>query len=456
MTYVSLQVPAIGNDGLLAWLANVKGAGVKSKAMLIGGNPASAMYSKGDPVPDLAGAVFSKLKTPVVDGAGRVAFIGTFTGSGITVKNNTAIFAMQPGGATSRVARLGDPAPDSPGAFAKFTAMDSADGETAYVATLSGKTSGVWAWDGTNHRRVLGSGDPLTVAAASKSVSSISLLGAVPGSPGHPRSHRGGELAMSVGFSDKSKGIALSTLDAGAWTTSVLALTAQPSAFGGTWKTFGPAALAAPGTIALSTTLAGVSKTNDTAIVLLRDGADPVLIAREGEPSPAGLNYKSFSDPVANSDGVISFAAKLGGASSTNDDVLVQVDALGTASVVARESDSVPDVSGVSWKKFVSFALPGQQDGGPIILAQVAGAGVTKKNNLGVWAQASDGSLVLVARTGTPITVNGSSKTPSKLVLLNALPPVQGSGRSFNEAHRVAFLATFTDGSQAIQVVRVP
>lgn len=458
MTFVSLQVPAIGNDGLIAWLSNIKGPGVKSKSVLIGGRPATALLGKGDPVPEFGTSfAFSKLKTPVVDSAGRITFIGTFAGPGVSVKNNTAIFAMQPGGATARIARIGDPAPDAGGrTFAKLTAMDSSDGETAYLATLSGKVSGVWAWDGTTNRRVLNSGTTIDTPVGSKSVSTVSLLNAVPGSPGHPRSHRGGELAMSLGFSDKSKGIALGQLSGETWTTSVLGLTGQATGFGGTWKTFGPAALAEPGVVVLSATLAGSSKVDDTAIVCL-GGGDPVLIARESQSSPvSGTTYKSFTDPVANSSGLISFAAKIGGAVASNDDILVLVDALGTSSAVARERDPVPNLPGITWKKFVSFALPAGENSGPIFLAQIAGSGVTKKNNLGLWAHASDGSLVLLARTGQTLKVMGVPKTPTKLTLLNALPPVQGSGRSFNEVQRIAFLATFTDGSQAIQIMRIP
>jgi hypothetical protein len=216
--------------------------------------------------------------------------------------------------------------------------------------------------------------------------------------------------------------------------------------------------LAAPGTVAFAATLGGTTPADDRAIVLL-GGVDPVQIAREGQSSPiTGTIYKSFTDPVANSDGLISFAAKIagGGATVTNDDVLVRRDAAGASSVVVREQDPVPGLTGITWKKFVSFALPAGQDAGPIFLAQVAGLGVTKKNNLGLWARGSDGVLVLLARTGDSMMVNGISKTPTKLALLNALTPVQGSGRSFNDTLRVAFLATFTDGTQAIQILRVP
>jgi hypothetical protein len=460
MTFASLQVPAIGDDGLIAWLSNVKGVGVKSKPLLLGGNPATALFGKGDAVPDLGGAIlFTALRTPVTDSAGRVVFSGTFAGPGVTKKNNVALFATQPGGATARIARTGDSVPEALGqTFLKFTAMDASDGETAFVAQLTGKGTGVWAWDGTANSRVLGNGVMLDTPLGPKSVGTISLLGSVPGSPGHPRSHRAGELAMRVGFTDKSSAIAVAQRNGVDWTTSVLALGGQPAGISGTWKSFGPAALAAPGSVALAVTLAGTTPADDRAIVLLSQD-DPVQIARESQPGPImGTTFKALSDPVANSDGLISFTAKIGGLGVTNanDGVLARRDASGTTTVVIREADPVPGLTGVTWRKVVSYALPPGEDAGPIFLAQLSGLGVTKKNNLGLWARGSDGALVLLARTGNSMMVNGSPKTPTKLVLLNALPPVQGSGRSFNETLRVAFLATFTDGTQAIQIVRVP
>jgi hypothetical protein len=460
MVFASLQVPAIGDDGVVAWLSSVKGPSVKSKQLLLGGNPATALFGKGDAVPDFGGPIhFSKLGTPVCDSAGRVVFSATFAGPGVTTKNNVALFATEPGGPTARIARSGDAAPDFLGkTFAKFKAVDASDGETAFLAQLSGKTTGVLAWDGTASHRVLGTGEMVTTPVGAKSVSSISLLSAVPGSPGHPRSHRAGELAMLVGFSDKTKGILMTEGSGDTWTNSVVAVSGQPTGIGGTWKSFGPAALAAPGTVVFAATLGGTTQADDRAIVLL-GGVDPLEIAREGQASPiAGANYKSFTDPVANSDGLVSFIAKITGAGAmpANDDVLVRRDAAGTSTVVVREQDPVPDLTGITWKKFVSFALPEGEDAGPIFLAQVAGPGVTRKNNLGLWARASDGALVLLARTGDSILIDGAPKTPTKLTLLNALPPVQGSGRSFNDALRVAFLATFTDATQAVYIVRIP
>jgi len=210
--------------------------------------------------------------------------------------------------------------------------------------------------------------------------------------------------------------------------------------------------------VAVLATLDGLSKSTDTAVVLL--SADQVVpIAREGEQSPvAGTTYKSFSDPVANAEGAVAFTAALNGAavSKSNGSALFIRNAAGELASLARLGEAAAGIPGVTWSKFVSFALPSGEDSGPIFVAEVSGPGVTKKNNLGLWAQDSTGNLILLARTGSSVPDGPSGKTLSRLTLLNPLPPTQGSARSFNDTRRITYLATFTDSTQAIIVVRVP
>jgi hypothetical protein len=215
-------------------------------------------------------------------------------------------------------------------------------------------------------------------------------------------------------------------------------------------KSFGPTALAKPGSVVVLATLEGLSKTGDSAVLLI-DATGVVPIAREGEASPAGGTYQSFSDPVANADGSVAFAAEL----STGPALFLR-NAQGQLSVVAQSGQPAPEASGATWKKFVSFALPDGSESGVIVLAEVTGAGVSKKNKLGLWAQDETGNLVFIARAGSAIPGGDASKIVSKLAVLNALPPAQGSSRSYNDERSIAFLATFTDRSQAIQLVRLP
>jgi len=182
-------------------------------------------------------------------------------------------------------------------------------------------------------------------------------------------------------------------------------------------------------------------------------------VARESQPTPiTNTTFGRLSDPVANAEGVVSFTSTMKGdeVNRTNASALFLRDAAGNVTQVARQHDSATGGGGATWQKFTSFALPSGPDAGPIFLASLSGSGVNATNNLGLWARASDGTLMLLARTGNPAPAGDHTDVLYKMNLLGALPPAQGSARSYNGARRVAFLATFKNGTQAIEVVRIP
>jgi hypothetical protein len=123
---------------------------------------------------------------------------------------------------------------------------------------------------------------------------------------------------------------------------------------------------------------------------------------------------------------------------------------------VARLGEVAPEAGGARWKKFTSFALPSGDDRGPLLLAELGGPGVTKKNRTALYARGAGGAWLKLARTGEPLALGGGARPLTRLALLNALPPVPGSARSFDDAGRVAALATFAGGQQAIVIFRVP
>jgi hypothetical protein len=460
-TYASLQVPAVGDEGCLAWVSRVRTPGSKKlKTMLIGGDPVRALFAQGDQVPGLpGGTTFASFQAPVCDDEGRVVFMAGLAGAGVGKKDRAAIFATEPGGVTTMVARLGTPATGIAGAtLSSFIALDASGGETLYVAKTSGSTrTGVWAWDGQTTRLVTSTGVQITTSGGSKTVSAVSLLGAVPGSPGHDRSHRGGQVALRLTFSDKSNAIGHAKLDGEQWTLALQAMSSQDTGFGGTWKSFGPPALGAAGSTAAIGQVANGSAATTTALAVFdQDGSAEVI--RAGDPATAGTTMVSFADPVANTDGAIAFTAKVSGAgiSKTKATRLFVVPPGGEMTMIAAQGQPSGAGAGTEWQKIVSYALPEGTNSEPIFLATFTGPGVTKKNNLGLWTRKSDGSYLMIARTGQPATGLTSAKVIKKLTLLNALPPVPGSARSFNAARSVAYLATFTDGTQAVQVQRLP
>ncbi|MGV3532811.1 MAG: DUF7453 family protein, partial [Chthoniobacteraceae bacterium] len=456
-TYQSLQVPSIGDDGSLAWVARVRLPGQKQPVlMLIGGASPTKLFGAGDPVPGIPGATFKKFHPPVSDDTGRTIFAAMLKGSGIQKSSNTALFAANPDGTTKVIARLGDSATGLPGAtLKKFVAVDAEGGETVFVADTSSKgQTGVWTWDGTNVQLVAATGKPATTASGTKTIKKLALLGNVPGSPGHNRGHQAGRVALRLTFTDKTEGIACASLVEGQWEMSVQMLGGSATGFGGAWAKFGAPALNATGRSVVHGTVANGGPQSAIAIF---DESGPMEVVRAGDSLTPGTTLSSFLDPVANSAGTIAFAAKVGGPgiNKANALRLVVVPPGGELEVVAAQGQPTP-IAGTTWKKFNSYALPEGETARPLLLATIAGSSVTKKNNLGLWSQNADGTLRLLARTGFPIPGSSNPRLLSRMTLLNALTPVQGSARSFNASRSIAYLATFQDGSQAIQVQRLP
>ena len=80
--------------------------------------------------------------------------------------------------------------------------------------------------------------------------------------------------------------------------------------------------------------------------------------------------------------------------------------------------------------------------------------GVTAKSASGVWACDFTGAPRLLFRTGDTNIIGG--KTLKSFTLLNATVGSMGVTRSFNDAAKVVWLASFTDTTTAIITTNVP
>lgn len=128
----------LNDAGEAAFVGYLTGAGVTAAndAGLFTSN--GLIAREGDAAPGAGGATYAFFGDPSLNNSGETAFVSILAGAGVTVENNSAIFA-----AGALVARKGDAAPGAGGAL--FAFLDTATtpalndaGDTAFIATLAG------------------------------------------------------------------------------------------------------------------------------------------------------------------------------------------------------------------------------------------------------------------------------------------------------------------------------
>jgi hypothetical protein len=150
------------------------------------------------------------------------------------------------------------------------------------------------------------------------------------------------------------------------------------------------------------------------------------------------------------------FLAGLTGTGVTSaNDFGVWVGAPGDVQLLARNGDPAPGTA-----PGVHFAsVSGQLNGNGLALVHgiIEGPGVGFANEQVLYA-GRPGSLFLVARTGQPFDVgDGVMKTIAQNGLLfYGSGGEDGNYLGFNDSGQLAFLATFTDGTQGIFIATVP
>jgi hypothetical protein len=225
------------------------------------------------------------------------------------------------------------------------------------------------------------------------------------------------------------------------------------------------------------------------------------MIARTAPPVPDLGGFSSFSDPVYNSAHNVAFIAnwrrgfisiapgKFAGGQGiwtssnlTNPVAWIGQTAPGypknlTATIISPYpwSTNIITYSSIApvFSSFERIALP---DTGRIVLWATVSATnaiplppvpkgltvnkTTKQSTLtqrGIWIQNTQGGLNLIVREGGSLVVNGKSRVIASLATTSTDGPTGSQSRSFNQTTgALAYLATFTDGTQAIVKVTFP
>jgi hypothetical protein len=99
--------------------------------------------------------------------------------------------------------------------------------------------------------------------------------------------------------------------------------------------------------------------------------------------------------------------------------------------------------------------VPVPKGGGITLVTQEIRQSVLTQH--GIWVQNASGGLDLVVREGSTLNVNGKIRVIASLVTASAVGPTGSQSRSFDQSTgTLAYLAVFTDGTQAILKVIFP
>lgn len=454
--YSTGNAPAVSDNGVAARITMASG---KTKLGAIftqttAGGTALPAVQKGD-APDITGAKFASFSDPIIAPNGQYAFAAKVTGAPAAQAGGVW---TNLGGTLHLALQKGKPVPGMTENLVSVTSLSLVNGQLlALVKVAAPATSNVAlvainaANSGTVIRRT---GQAVTVNGVQSTIKKLTVLTPPKTSPGDGRWHGAAATVVKATLADKRTAIFHSTLNPGELVT------------GGT--NFNPKNIGSPAidvvgsrfAAVLTQNLGGaVTPANDTILIRYSPNSQNYeFIAIEGD-APAngslnGLTFAAFSDPLIDSTNQALFLATLKGTGvkPTNNKALLY-GAGGSHALIARTGSPATDAAGATgtavWSSITNFALP---TGSPIFVAKLAGAGVTAKNNLGIWGRDSSGTVRRILRTGDRL----GTQTVKSFTLLKAVSTAPAAARSFSIGGAIAALVKFTDGKQALVKIGLP
>jgi hypothetical protein len=411
--------PVINDNGYTAFANRRVRAGPDLGIWIESGGVLSLVARPGEQAPGVpAGNNFGVFVTTGFTGGvpfnngNDIGFAATLTGGGVAANNDSGIWAGSGSGALSLRAREGDAAPGTSATFGQLTDFGG------IVLNDSGRI--------TFRGSLLGAG-----------VTGANDTGLW--------SDRSGTLQLIARAGNQAPGVPAGALFA----------SPNSAVMNGAGHVGFVASLVGP----------GVNGTNDDGIWADR-GAGLELVVRTGDRAPgtpADVNFfGTYGRPVMNANGDMAFFGMLLGPGivTANDGGIWSEGGGEGLKLVAREGLQAPGTpSGVTFSLISTLlsspALNGR--GQVAFIAQLSGPGITNANDLGLWAQDVRGQLRLIVREGDMLDVSDDPLNPDLRTVLgfnfeNRSGNEDGIGSGFNEFGQIAFLASFTNGSQGLFV----
>jgi hypothetical protein len=177
-----------------------------------------------------------------------------------------------------------------------------------------------------------------------------------------------------------------------------------------------------------------------------------------------GAKFSVLKDPVLAADGAIAFPATIKGGTVKGlaGSTLWWRRANGGLTLLAQAGGMQPPgvAAGAQWEAFTSLAIAASR--GPIFAATLVPrkGGISSSNASAVWSADFAGTLRLLFQAGETKIAFDADPMHDKLVksftLLKASAGCTSETRSFNDAGKVVWLATFADKTTAMVMTSVP
>jgi len=294
VNFSSIMDPVFNGSGQAAFSAMLTGTGVGSTnnqgIWAESGVTLGLVARTGDAAPGGGGAVFSFISPPTFNDAGQTAFFASLTGAGVGGTNDSGVWS-EGSGAMALVARKGDPAPGTAAGVVFngfFPPSLNAAGKVAFTGILTGtgvtgaNDWGIWSDAGGSLELVIREGDPAPGIGGGVVLSSVDevfingmghvvFLSGLSG-PGVGATNNLGLWAGAIGAID----LVVRTGDSAPGAGEGVVFSGFPYggyAFNGTDQVAFGAALSG----------AGVDASNDRALWVGTPGGIPQMILREGD-----------------------------------------------------------------------------------------------------------------------------------------------------------------------------
>ena len=429
------------------------------------------------------GAVFSRFVTLKVNGNGQIAFRAQLSGDNVNESNYDG-FWLYDGSSIHLIARKGDTVPgtdtgiiiDNFGHVATRNIVLGHNGHFAFHGTVAGpgidstNNQGIWVGSSNQILNAVYTGDH---PAGTDTGTAFDIFG----------SWLSINESGNVVFLPVLRGPDVdSSNNSGLWSlttdsSSMIARTGMPTPIGITPESISQFySLSKSNNVAFSSNLIGqgIDESNNKG-VWVTSGGTASLVAQSGLLLPElgdGVTLAWAGTPSINTSSQVVFTGLLDGPGidETNQKAFFMADQ-GELKLLFRSGDRAPGtadgvVFGLMENDTVNsiFRGPLLNDLGQLaFISRLAGPGISRDNNVGIFAVKPDGEVILLARTGNTLDVNDDPliediRTIAPLTL--GLPAYSNGedGRLtwFNNKGQLLFRAGFTDGSSGLFVATIP